>query len=213
MTSKTAFIGLAALALMSGAYLVSQKDEAQPLADDASARAATVQVTGQGENSLPPAPENGIEIDVPGNCPNMANSMNLSFADSHTDATQAAIQAYEKTVHDGKFMEDGINRKIEFLDLNNDGEEDFVTLYTGINWCGSFGCAVEVFIHNEEGGYDGSRAFYSGEGNATVLEATQNGFRQMITPVRDGGLPSEQHLWSWSGSMYESEEHCLKNDG
>jgi hypothetical protein len=194
MHTKTAMLGLAVLLAMGGLYVASHKASPMP----------EVPVD-------PMAPmETGMLIERPELCPSAVNATVLTFEDTLTNEVKAVIDAFDETLADGEFTEPNKPRKIQYLDLNNDGKQDFVTLYTGENWCGSLGCSVDVFIQDDNGGYAASQAFYTTAGQSMVLESTANGYRQMIAPVQDSGLPNEQHLWEWTGEKYETEAHCLR---
>lgn len=167
----------------------------------------TAQAEGDGF-ALPPEPAVS-PIDIPNSCPSGVNGITLVFEDAHTDATRATIKAWDEATRDPKFIEPDKERAIQFVDLDNDGDEDFLALYSGINWCGSAGCLVEVFVNDGKEGYEGSQAFYTGKGDAVVLESVLNGFRQVITPMGENGLPSERYLWRWNGKEYVSDVRCL----
>ena len=191
MQTRFVITGLAILLAAIAFYAVSQKKQ-----DEVEPASATPE-------------ESGVSLDTSFFCPDTANSIALDFEDTHSDATREAVAAYEQAELPHEFLEPDKPRLIQSIDLNNDGREDFVTLYTGVNWCGSLGCSVEVFIQNAEGGYEASQAFYTTKGQSLVLESTANGFRQMLSPVQHG-LPDEYHLWAWTGEKYESDKQCLK---
>lgn len=207
MQTKAAVIGLAGLFVVAaGVMAMGKKPEVAPQEPD-----VEVERTQSGEPALPPSPMNPA-VDVPSTCPSAVNGIILTFEDKHTDATRAAIKAYDEANRDPNFIEPDAERAIQFVDLDMDGDQDFMALYTGINWCGSAGCQVEAFVNDGNNSYSGGKAFYTAKGDAVMLEAVMNGFRQAITPVQDGGLPSERHLWRWDGNAYVSGVHCLQND-
>lgn len=195
MQVKAVVIGLGVLSIMAGLYVAGQKNWQNVAAPETEM----------------PVESNALQETLQ-NCPSMANSTILTFEDTHTDVTKKVIKSYEQAALDSEFLEPDKPRRIQYMDLNNDGREDFVTLYTGMNWCGSLGCSVEVFIQNAEGGYDGSQAFYTSEGQSVVLESTENGYRQMLSPVQHGGLPGEHYMWEWTGKKYDSNKHCLREE-
>ncbi|MCH2546321.1 MAG: hypothetical protein MK052_01750 [Alphaproteobacteria bacterium] len=205
MQTKSAIIGLAGLAVITGFYMVSTQNalsfSKQPL---------TSPDSDLSEMEKPPEAPAMTMVNIPENCPSMANSVPLVFNDEHTDKTREVIRAYEMQYRDGEFIEEGKTRYIQYIDVNNDGNQDFMTLYNGLNWCGSIGCVVEVFTQDANGEYTASQAFYTTkESSSYALQATHNGYMQMITPVQNALLPKQQHLWKWTGERYEANEYCL----
>lgn len=196
MQTKAAIIGLAGLFVVAtGVLAMGEKPESEAL--DAGSTA-----------TLPQKPVTS-PLAMPGSCPSTANSVLLTFADAHTDATRAAIKAHDEEARMPEHAKADKPRAIQFIDLNNDGAEDFLALYQGSDFCGSSGCLVEIFINDGKGGYAGSNGFYGGKKFGVVLESLMNGYRQLMTPVQSRGLPGEQRLWRWNGSSYVNEVRCL----
>lgn len=83
-------------------------------------------------------------------------------------------------------------------DLNGDGQDELLTL---LDWCGSGGCTLLVFENHQQQWRFNSRMtlvntpFYVGQ-------QSQNGWRDLIMPVRGGGATPELHQLRYNGISY-----------
>lgn len=146
-------------------------------------------------------------------CPDMEGAVALQFEDEHTDTTFAAVKAYELEHHAKEFIEEGDTHLVEYVDLNNDGREDFVTLYNAKNWCGSIGCLMEAFVQQEDGSYHGSKLLYGRKGDLKVTNSVVNGYRQIIAKGDASTQDGTNQLWTWDMDMngYKRYGNCHKD--
>lgn len=146
-------------------------------------------------------------------CPDMAGAVKLAFEDEHTEQTFATVKAYELENHANEFIEEGETHLIDYIDLNNDEREDFVTYYNAKNWCGSVGCLMEVFIQQEDGSYHGSKLLYGHKGDVQVTNSVMNGYRQIIAKGDAATPDGTNQLWTWDDNTngYKRYGNCHKD--
>lgn len=155
-----------------------------------------------------PFGEGDTPLEAVDSCPSLDNAIVLSFGDKHTDATWKAVKEYEKAIHANEFIEEGETHLIQYVDFNNDGREDFITLYNKNNWCGSIGCLMEIFLQQEDGSYKGTQFTFSSKNEVMVGERVENGFRQLIVTGAANSRAGENQLWTWDGERYKRYGNC-----
>lgn len=201
--SGKAIIGAVAVLAAIGVYGVIQKSQA-PIEAEPEEVALVEEEPSAIEYYPEPDPYN-----VEDGCPDMEGAVTLNFDDEHSEATLATVKAYQEEVHVAEYLEEGDNiRLISYVDLNNDGRDDFITLYNGMNWCGSAGCLIEVFIQNEDGSYSGSPLTYGSKGDIRVTNGLFNDYRQLIISGKPDSRPGDKQLWNWIGDKYSRYGNC-----
>lgn len=157
--------------------------------------------------------ENSDVHDYVDSCPDMKDAVKLDFSDEMTEEIFTVVKDYEKKNHANEFIEEGETHLIDYIDLNNDGREDFVTLYNAKNWCGSIGCLTEVFIQQEDGSYHGGKLLYSRKDEVQVTNSVVNDYRQIIAKGDVSTPDGTNQLWTWDRDVngYKRYGNCHKD--
>lgn len=207
MDKKVIGLGLGAIAVMAIGYWLSQQPRSfhaspEPVVLQDKAADADIADNGfflYGEGEMHPYEDS---------CPDMTGAVRLDFTGEMTEDIYTFVKDYEKVTRSNEFIEEGQTHLIDYVDLNEDGRMDFVTIYNARNWCGSAGCMVEVFIQNEEGGYSSHPFVYSAKGGIYVTNEVENGFRKVIVAGNPHSLDGTKQLWVWLNNAYKRYGNC-----
>jgi uncharacterized protein len=115
-------------------------------------------------------------------------------------ALQRAIASYIK--QQGAALEESHRFFADYIDLNGDGTQDAVVVFSSPHWCGTGGCTMLVFKGQEDGTFRLVSESALVRPPLTASENKTNGWRDLIVGVSGGGIAPKKVALEFDGKGY-----------
>jgi len=140
---------------------------------------------------------------TPSSIPNSPSPQQTASTATTTESQSALQQAIADYVKQQNAPLDTDHRYFaDLIDLNGDGIQDGVVVFSSSYWCGTGGCTMLIF----EGQQDKTLRLVSESTlvrpPVTVSDAKTNGWRDLVFVVSGGGIPAKTIALKFDGKQY-----------